>query len=106
MSQHQQISWALKEAEERILVAVQNGGETWTPVVDDDGNEDVPDTEREVMVFLCGDRGIRDERPGDASYGLSMGWFDVDKRYWRVRGKIERYVTHWRECPPPPNGPL
>lgn len=93
----------LSNAAEAILRNVQDGGDQWEQVVDEDGNENLPDSEREVMVFLCGDRKLLDPRPSDAAWGLKLGYYDLDKRYWRVYGKIERYVTHWRELPPEPS---
>ena len=103
MALNQQITWALQEAEQRILSALQgSGADGWIPAVDEDGNDNLPTTERRVMVFLCGDRGLAAERPEDAGHGLRLGYFDHDKQYWRVHGKIERYVTHWRECPDDP----
>lgn len=74
----------------------------WIPVVDADGNPNLPTDEREVLVFLCGDRGIGDPRPDDAPWGMGFGWFDQEKRCWRVGGRPEGYVTHWREKPREP----
>lgn len=104
MAINQQITWALQEAEQRILLALQEdrSEDSWNAVEDEDGNPNLPTTEREVMVFLCGDRGLMDPRPEDAAYGLRLGYFDHDKQYWRVHGRPERYVTHWRECPDAP----
>lgn len=85
------------------MTAIQYGAEAWIRSVDEDGDRDVPDTERDVMVFLCGDRKLFDPRPDDAGYGLKIGWFDRDAWMWRVEGEFNRYVTHWRELPPPPS---
>ena len=99
----QAITWALQKAETEIRQAVQGmTGDGWTSVYDEDGNLDVPSTERSVLVFLCGDRERSDYRPDDAGYGLRLGYWDTEKLYWRVSGKPERYVTHWRECPADP----
>lgn len=104
MALNQQITWALQEAEQRILSAIQQnaGGDGWIEVEDKDGNPNVPTTERQVMVFRCGDRKSTDPRPDDAAYGLALGYFDHDKQYWRVHGRLCGYVTHWRECPDNP----
>lgn len=104
MALNQQITWALQEAEQRILLALQSEaqGDGWIEVFDEDGNPNVPTTERRVMVFLCGDRKATDPRPNDAAYGLNFGYFDHDKQFWRVHGSFCRYVTHWRECPDDP----
>lgn len=103
MSLNQQITAALQEAESRILTAMQGAGsEGWISVEDEDGNPNLPTTDRELLVFLCGDRGLADPRPSDAGYGLRLGWFDTDKGRWRVNGQLCRYVTHWRECPDRP----
>jgi len=104
MAINQQITWALQEAEQRILTALQDGGaDGWVSVFDEDGNPNLPTTERQVLVFLCGDRKLTDPRPSDdAGHGLRLGYFDHDKQYWRVHGRSERYVTHWRECPDDP----
>lgn len=103
MALNQQITWALQEAEQRILTALQDGGaDGWISVFDEDGNPNLPTTERQVLVFLCGDRGLTDPRPDDAAYGLHFGWFDHDRQSWRVGGSFNRYVTHWRECPDAP----
>lgn len=104
MALNQFIQWALSEAEQRILLAIQehNDGDSWISVNDEDGNPNVPTDEREVLVFLCGDRRLTDERPPDAPYGLRQGYFDHDRQYWRVGGSRQPYVTHWREAPSPP----
>lgn len=102
MSVNQQVEWALREAEVRIMQAVQNPGDGWNEVCDEDGNENVPDSAREVLVFLCGDRPLSAERPSSAGHGLRLGWFDDEKRFWRVGGTANAFVTHWREVPAPP----
>jgi hypothetical protein len=104
MALNQFIQWALSEAEQRILLAIQehNDGDSWISVEDEDGNPNVPTDEREVLVFLCGDCRLTDERPPDAGWGLRQGYFDHDKQYWRVHGRPESYVTHWREAPAAP----
>lgn len=76
----------------------------WRLSVDADGNEDVPNDERNVLLFQCGDRGPLAPRPDDAGYGMSIGWFDTEKRHWRVNGQWGSYVTHWREMPTGPKG--
>lgn len=100
----QDVSWALHEAEQRILQSIQGMDSSgWEPVFDEDGNPNVPDDERAVFVFLLGDRPIHAERPGDdAGWGLREGYWDIEKQYWRVSGSPNPYVTHWREQPPPP----
>lgn len=104
MALNQKITWALQEAEQRILSALQSESQVgWIGVYDEDGNPNLPTTERKVMVFLCGDRKSTDSRPADAGYGLNFGYFDHDKQYWCVHGSNCRYVTHWRECP---DGPM
>ena len=102
MSVTQNVSGILRAAEQRILQAVQYRDDVWTPVVDDDGNPDLPCDERNLMVFLCGDRSRHDARPSDAEYGLRMGYFDQDRRCWYVAGRPEKDVTHWMETPPDP----
>lgn len=75
----------------------------WNPVIDADGNPNLPSDDRPVLVFLCGLLASPHlERPADAGYGLREGWFDHDRRMWRAGGQWEKYVTHWMECPPPP----
>lgn len=98
------IEWVLREAEQRILLAIQEDKtqETWIPVFDEDGNPNVPSDERNVMIFLCGDRLVTDPRPENAGYGIGFGYYDYDKGYWRVGGRPNGYVTHWRECPADP----
>ena len=104
---NQIVSGILQTAESKILSAIQDqiGNETgWISVIDEDGNDNLPTDERQVLVFLWGGQGEDSIRPNDAGYGLRMGYFDQEKRYWRVHGTIEKYVTHWRECPnDPPN---
>ncbi len=92
----------MRAAEESVLqICQQPAG--WTPVIDEDGNLDAPDNERQVLVFLCGDRTAVDPRPSDkAGYGLRIGYFDTDAFCWRVGGQKEPYVTHWMECPAAP----
>lgn len=76
----------------------------WVAVADEDGNPAIPDTGRSVMVFLCGDRGLTDARPDDAGWGHRLGYFDHDRRAWRVGGMLTegRYVTHWMDLPSAP----
>lgn len=64
--------------------------------------EEPPTDEAQVLVFRCGDRPVTAKRPPDANWGLEVGWFDQDGRYWRVGGRPERYVTHWMPLPPDP----
>ena len=97
------ITSILSDATEQILQHLQDDGNQWEQVVDEDGNDNLPDSERQVMVFLCGDRKLLDTRPDDAAWGLNLGYYDFDKGYWRVHGRPERYVTHWRELPPFPS---
>lgn len=97
------ITSILHDAAEQILQSLQDDGNQWEQVVDEDGNDNLPDSERQVMVFLCGDRKILDPRPDDAAWGLNLGYFD---KYWRVYGRPEKYVTHWRELPPPPSSAI
>lgn len=99
---NQQVTYIMNQAAAQVLQAVQQeSGEPWQPVMDADGNENLPGDERTVLVFLCGDCE-RDNRPADAGYGLRMGYFEQDRRRWRAGGCIERYVTHWMEVPPTP----
>lgn len=102
---HQAVSWALREAEERILSHLQwdDQGPQWEPAWDDAGNPNVPSTERELLVFLMGDRSPTAYRPDDAGWGLRLGHWDTDKHCWRVNGVPCSYVTHWMECPPSPD---
>jgi len=81
-----------------------NRSRHWVPVVDEDGNPSLPDTERSVLVFLCGDRDLTADRPNDAGWGERFGYFDRDKRAWRVGGSVAegRHVTHWMDLPDPP----
>jgi hypothetical protein len=72
------------------------------PATDEDGNPSIPDNERAVLVFLCGDRGLLADRPDDAGWGERFGYFDHDKRAWRVGGALNSYVTHWMDLPAPP----
>ncbi len=101
LSFNQAVVNAMRQAEKTILSA-SRAGDGWTDVFDEDGNPDLPSTEREVLVFLCGDRDRVDPRPEDAPYGIRIGWFDHDRRTWRVHGEWSRYVTHWRDLPPSP----
>ena len=105
---NQEITGILHEANEKILRAIQEAAtptDAWVSVIDEHGNENLPDDERRVLTFECGDRCPGDPRPSNAAYGMGFGWFDQDKRYWRVHGRISRYVTHWREEPLPPKVP-
>jgi hypothetical protein len=99
---HEIVSSVLKDATEQIMRALQDGGDTWEPAIDADGNPSVPDTGREVLVFLSGDRPSTAKRNQDQAWGLRLGWFDFSKNAWRVHGRVEGYVTHWREEPSPP----
>lgn len=64
---------------------------------------DVPDDQREVMVFLNGDCDLCDwdGRKG-GGWGIRLGFYDHGKRYWRVHGCREDFVTHWRDLPDGP----
>jgi hypothetical protein len=102
ISFHAFVKGLLHDVEHRILSAAQHTSE-WTPAIDADGNRDTPDTERQVLVFLCGDRGPCDPRPSSsAGYGMRFGYFDTERQSWRVNGQFERYVTHWMELPTNP----
>lgn len=92
---------AAERAAEHILQEVR-ALSGWESIFDEDENINVPDNERELLVFLCGDRKITDDRPDDADWGLAEGYWDIEKQYWRVRGTPNSYVTHWREQPVPP----
>jgi hypothetical protein len=94
----------LHEAELDIRRALQacDTGDGWCEFVDEDGNPNPPTDERQVIVFLCGDRELTDNRPDDAGHGVRLGYFDHDCRSWRVSGQRERYVTHWRDLPHDP----
>lgn len=93
LSLHEVIDRARRAAESR----------EWTPAVNEDGGRDVPDSEREVLVFLNGHVDIGDHagRQG-GGWGIRLGFFDHDRRCWRVGGRPEHFVTHWMELPAPP----
>lgn len=74
----------------------------WNSVLDEDGNENFPNNERQILVFLWGGKG-QGKRPDDAAYGFALGWFDQDKKMFRANGQWERYVTHWRDLPQEPD---
>lgn len=101
---NQTIQNILRDAEQRVLSAVQGmDADGWEPVEDEDGNENIPSDSRQVLVFLYGCvADVHAPRPEDAGYGLRLGYYDHDKAYWRVHGRPEKYVTHWREEPLPP----
>ena len=103
MSMNQTITGIMHAANEEILRSLQHIDSKWVSVIDEDGNPDLPDDEREVLVFLCGNlKNSSVPRPEDAGYGMRFGYFDFEKQMWRVHGVRERYVTHWMETPPPP----
>lgn len=81
-----------------------NRSRQWVSVEDADGNPALPDNERSVLVFLCGDRDLLADRPDDTGWGERFGYYDHDKRAWRVGGSVAggRYVTHWMDLPDPP----
>lgn len=93
----------LENAAAQILQTLQGQESSgWESVYDEDGNPNLPNSERSVLVFLCGDRSMSDDRPTDAAWGLAEGYWDIEKQYWRVHGRQNSYVTHWREQPEPP----
>lgn len=103
MSMNQTITGIMHAANEEILRSLQHFDSQWVSVEDIDGNPDLPDDEREVLVFLSGDKeSSSDPRQEDAGYGLRQGYYDHSKRFWRVHGSKEWYVTHWMETPPKP----
>jgi hypothetical protein len=55
------------------------------------------------MVFLNGDCALCDwdGRKG-GGWGIRLGFYDHDKRYWRVHGCREEFVTHWKDLPDGP----
>ncbi len=60
----------------------------------------LPSDEREVLVFLNGHVGIHDaDGRNGGGWGLRLGWFDNDRRFWRVGGQSESHVTHWMDEP-------
>jgi len=62
-----------------------------------------PDDDRQVLVFLNGFVPLGDTKGRcGGGWGIQMGWFDHDKRFWRVHGQRESFVTHWVDLPQPP----
>ncbi|KVQ35713.1 hypothetical protein WK03_35180 [Burkholderia cepacia] len=63
----------------------------------------VPDDEREVIVFLNGHCTLNDwdGRKG-GGWGIRLGFYDHERRYWRVHGCRENFVTHWQDEPAAP----
>lgn len=57
----------------------------------------------EVMLFINGHCKLTDMecRQGGA-WGLRLGYFDADRQAFRVHGRPEPHVTHWRQEPPAP----
>lgn len=82
--------------------------ESWVPVchINEDGEEDynVPDSGRQVLVFLNGHCGQGDmEARNGGGWGVRLGFYDHDKQAWRAGGLSEgQHVTHWKDLPPPP----
>lgn len=102
MSMNQTITGIMHAANEEILRSLQHFDSKWVSVEDIDGNPDLPDDEREVLVFLCGDRSLNDPRPANAGWGMRFGYYDHSKGFWRAYGSKEMYVTHWMDTPPSP----
>ncbi|MFT4064334.1 DUF551 domain-containing protein [Paraburkholderia sp.] len=72
--------------------------EDWTDV-----DIELPNDERQVLVFLNGHCGLLDtEARKGGGWGIRPGFYDHDKRYFRVYGSREQFVTHWQDMPAPP----
>lgn len=72
--------------------------ESWT-----DAEVEVPSDEREVLVFLNGHCGLTDsEKRKGGGWGVRLGFYDHEKRFWRVHGSRETFVTHWQDEPASP----
>jgi hypothetical protein len=72
--------------------------EGWT-----DADVEVPNDEREVIVFLNGHCGLLDnEARKGGGWGIRLGFYDHEKRFWRVHGTRESFVTHWQDAPAAP----
>ncbi|WP_186191073.1 hypothetical protein [Burkholderia gladioli] len=70
----------------------------------ENAESDIPNDEREVIVFLNGHCALTDmECRKGGGWGIRLGFYDHEKRYWRVHGKREHFVTHWRDLPDPPD---
>lgn len=82
------------------VLYVPQGMTSWKCVIDEDGNEDCPDDERQVLVFLNGHVDVTDDegRRG-GGWGIRLGWFDLEKGRWRVQSSYDDHVTHWMDLP-------
>ena len=78
-------------------------GGVWHSVDPETDSGGPPDDDRQVMVFLNGHVRLRDvnARRG-GGWGIRLGFFDYDKRRWRAGGRLDDFVTHWRDLPDPP----
>ena len=87
-----------------LAAAARNASQKWQSVLDEDGNPNLPDDERNVFLFLNGNVDIKDTagRQG-GGWGLRTGFYDKDKFLWRTGSRVEDFhVTHWMDQPPPP----
>jgi len=57
----------------------------------------------EVMLFINGHCALTDfECRQGGAWGIRLGYFDADRQVFRVHGRPEPHVTHWRQEPPAP----
>ena len=75
----------------------------WNAVPDEEGIGSLPPLDTQMLVFLNGHVQVQDTVGRDGGgWGIRIGYFDHDKRRWRVQGSYENFVTHWMPFPLPP----
>ena len=106
MTPHEQAVHAALSAVDTLATMARQSAREWIPAEVRDGPEEdarpnVPPDSREVLVFLCGNVDIGDEKGRNGGgWGVRLGY--CDNGIWRVHGRAEHHVTHWMELPAPP----
>ena len=92
--------WSAWQA--RASLSLPSSGDGWISVDERLPGEQGQDSE-EVMCFLNGHCASTDfDKRNGGGWGIRLGYFDAEKQAFRVHGRPDEFVTHWRALPTPP----